>query len=718
MSYLDTNKYCFCGTGKKLKFCCKDIVADLEKIVKMLRGKQFVAARETIDRALEAHPDRASLWSLKVEVLGLDNRADEQRQCAEQFARIAPNNPIALCYAAKYRLQDLAEADLEQAEPDWIEDELRQSCQWMHQALANSSEGVTSPMVPKTLSILADMLRNFGYILPAIEHLKLLYMMNQSEDNFDRLGQLLSNPELPLAEKIPLELPKRVDWVEWKDDYQRALKLFYLGGITTAVELVESLLDRHETHPVLLRARAAMRCLLPNPELTRAACRDVIENVDVPLEAAVEAGALLAALTPRSENTSFLAKVSFEVHDVARVLEALQASRRIVLSTEFRPPVKAAFQLLDREDTATEEAVTMDNLPRVRAEGVLFGKETDRDARLEFIVRREDLEDVKGVIVQMCQPHLAHASEEPAANDGFDEILGTPMLPEHASPEVKAAAVCETIKSAFVDRWCLRPHELLDDKTPLEASQDRKYRRPLAGLLQSICHHWLTSPESPDEAFIYEHLHLPAPTTRKLKPGEVAKLPLTQMMFVDADSLSDDDLATAALRSMDVGLRKLVLRFGRLLEARPTSSECSKLPLVLTMMAHAETNHAQAYAYLGKARELAEGREIPVGYFLVEQLRHAIAMGDSELRNSVFDELKRDGHLEDPEVQQMLAQLMQRLRRTGLVESETPADVGGASGQEEAVAASGSLWTPDTASVPADAELGANKPGIWLPGMD
>ena len=38
------------GTGKKVKFCCPDFVSELEKIERMLDGKQFVACLQHIDQ--------------------------------------------------------------------------------------------------------------------------------------------------------------------------------------------------------------------------------------------------------------------------------------------------------------------------------------------------------------------------------------------------------------------------------------------------------------------------------------------------------------------------------------------------------------------------------------------------------------------------------------------------------------------------------------------
>ena len=59
---------CPCGSGKKIKFCCKDIISDIERIERMLRGEQRTAAIEKINKLLEKHPDRPALMSLKAQV--------------------------------------------------------------------------------------------------------------------------------------------------------------------------------------------------------------------------------------------------------------------------------------------------------------------------------------------------------------------------------------------------------------------------------------------------------------------------------------------------------------------------------------------------------------------------------------------------------------------------------------------------------------------------
>ena len=62
---------CPCGSGKKIKFCCKDIITDIERIERMLQGEQRTSALDKIDKLLEKHADRPALLSLKAQTLSL-----------------------------------------------------------------------------------------------------------------------------------------------------------------------------------------------------------------------------------------------------------------------------------------------------------------------------------------------------------------------------------------------------------------------------------------------------------------------------------------------------------------------------------------------------------------------------------------------------------------------------------------------------------------------
>ncbi len=56
---------CPCGSGKKVKFCCSDLVGDIEKIHRMIEGDQPRAALRHAEQTLAKHPRRASVLDLK-----------------------------------------------------------------------------------------------------------------------------------------------------------------------------------------------------------------------------------------------------------------------------------------------------------------------------------------------------------------------------------------------------------------------------------------------------------------------------------------------------------------------------------------------------------------------------------------------------------------------------------------------------------------------------
>ena len=74
---VDLYKPCPCGSGKKIKFCCRDIANDLERIQRMIEGEQRLAAIEKIDSVLKKHPKHSALLMLKAEALEIQGRKKE-----------------------------------------------------------------------------------------------------------------------------------------------------------------------------------------------------------------------------------------------------------------------------------------------------------------------------------------------------------------------------------------------------------------------------------------------------------------------------------------------------------------------------------------------------------------------------------------------------------------------------------------------------------------
>src|SRR5262245_49840541 len=92
---VDPYALCPCGSGKKLKFCCSDLVGEIEKIHRMTEGEQPRAALRHVEQTLATHPGRASLLDLKATLeLSLDE-IDSARDTVTKFVAANPDSPTA-----------------------------------------------------------------------------------------------------------------------------------------------------------------------------------------------------------------------------------------------------------------------------------------------------------------------------------------------------------------------------------------------------------------------------------------------------------------------------------------------------------------------------------------------------------------------------------------------------------------------------------------------
>ena len=125
---IDPYSPCPGGTGKKIKFCCSDLHAELDKIQRMLEGEQRAACLEHIERSKANTPDRACLLSIKAMLeaqLGNETKAEDDGHASREVSRQpgcpgraghASRQPRATV-AAVNLLQDALEKCTEQIPP-------------------------------------------------------------------------------------------------------------------------------------------------------------------------------------------------------------------------------------------------------------------------------------------------------------------------------------------------------------------------------------------------------------------------------------------------------------------------------------------------------------------------------------------------------------------------------------------------------------------------
>jgi predicted Zn-dependent protease len=92
---LDVYSPCPGGTGRKIKFCCPDFLAELEKIDRMVEGEQYQACLDLARRLMEKSPNRACLMATECLMARMADRLEEAEAAAARFLEAHPENPLA-----------------------------------------------------------------------------------------------------------------------------------------------------------------------------------------------------------------------------------------------------------------------------------------------------------------------------------------------------------------------------------------------------------------------------------------------------------------------------------------------------------------------------------------------------------------------------------------------------------------------------------------------
>ena len=93
---IDPYSPCPGGTGKKVKFCCSDLVMELDKVQRMLDGEQMVACLDYVRKLDEKFPGRACLQSIRVSLEDSVGDPEAAETTLAAFLKQNPDNAVAL----------------------------------------------------------------------------------------------------------------------------------------------------------------------------------------------------------------------------------------------------------------------------------------------------------------------------------------------------------------------------------------------------------------------------------------------------------------------------------------------------------------------------------------------------------------------------------------------------------------------------------------------
>ncbi len=719
---VDSYAICPCGSGKKIKFCkCKDSVGELDRVLKMVEGGQVVPALDRLATVLQEHPDAA--WALAIRGrLLLDLREygslDEN---ADRFIRLQPSNPLALTQRAAAQL---------------FQGKVDQATESILEALTESGRNVDS-FVLDVASVLAYSLAQQGVFMTARVYATLAMMASGYEGGQTAVSVLRQMNSAPVINQLlksnPTEIRRPAD-VDWGERYDEASTLLHNNKVVLAQSKFESLRRSNPNEPAVLSGLLTCAIWRGDTDAQSQLLGKLATCDNLDFEQRVQFRAMSALVDPQTPELSVeVLKFSTDIDKVDEIEMAFAADARFVaLPSDMLAGMRASeediaprsgYQILDRDKPDSLESLPpVDEVPEAIAVVFIYGKQTDREARIEVQdVRRENAEDVRTRISaaigdkQLQEESgdslpLLVACQPPVAMIRFQ---AKPAEAEKLQAELTAARMPGAIASA--------PLPILGGKSLSElAGDDSKLLERTA--VMRVVESYDSIAAKGDEliAEVYKLAGLEPLPPIKPSDTEIETLAGEDLNRVDPTGLNPESLVYLLQRAQQISATPAVRRFAkRLIEADLDEQQQPMRMLAYVTLVNASEKTEDALGTLEQAKAFAETHGLSTANLLLSEVGLRLSAGDGEGFQKAIETLSTR-HGNDPEI---MAQLQQLLMAYGLIGPDgAPRSRGGAAAAPAAAVsqpASGGLWTPDGGSAPpaeSAAEGGGNK--LWIPGMD
>jgi len=679
---MEINSYTPCpgGKKKKLRFCCRDLMKDIDKIWRMADGEQYQAALRHVDQLLvrPQFADRACLMAIRAELLEELGKVEEFCHHAQRFVEKHPDSPVAWAECA---LAHISRADVPLA-VDAVQDALER--------MGDQCES----RVLISMHQLAQLLLFSGHFhaarcmwLACADVARRAGLPEAFEKFLQHVHRVDRASNAPPLVKAGFQWRAAPEDAPWKARFDELLPAMNRHCWRRAARGLAELIEQVPDSPVLWHDLALLRIRLADTAGAIEALKRQAQ-CEESLEDAVEAETLAMLLQddPLGDAWEEYA-ITWTVRDPEPLHEALLSDRQVRMlpvSDDMRPedgsPLpKLAAILLDRPPLDSPEEITPENLPRVLAVLHLFGRQTDRPARLELLeIYSSELDQVVEYLRRLGGEHLEADFERKTTGkiSAVAAMLQSRWFAPRGTNEEHFSRIGEEYRRHVIcEHWPQMPLGLFDGRTPEAVADDPSCRRKLLAAIL-LLDQWVNGD---DFLFDFNQLRqrLGLPTLEPIRPapGEVKTLPPVRLRRVEPEGLSDD--------SARMGL------------ARDAES------------------YEEASQHLDVLSEMLPTGDTLKGQLEVLRLQLAARHGEAEEVRRLMDVIPRE-YQHDPDV---IRELFRALIALGILRPDgTPARPPRApqpAPQQAEQASANELWTPDTE--PSDSSAGGSSGGLWTP---
>lgn len=714
---VDGYKICPYGTGKKLKFCCKDGAADFEKLQKFAGAGQWAVLLQQTELLDQKTPGRPCVLAEKCHAEMASSKLEAALKTAHDLIRLHPQNPSG--YALR------AECVTALGDNPWQAIDDLQTAQELD---GPAPCGLIDPVMMNVAAYLV----HIGLAVPGAMHLQQLSRRGDMGEVARRqFIEFCREEAIPPAARQPLATLEAPDEVEWEDEYAAAEDQFLLGSWRESLRLAGALAAKFPDEPAIVWLQALSQAALGDLHAHEAFAR-VSASPKADLKLALLAEMLRRSTERVSESNSYGVKSwNWPIRDGEALRTALLSDRHwlarpvnpAVWTERDETPPELAGVLLDRAAVPGETPNAFEDLPTPLGNFFLYGKRTDKEAMLTIV--GAETADLTAFVAALQAKHgaLLGAVEEKVdpANRLLKRIHATRcdrIIDPQLDPTKVRDFLAAGMRKQYVEIWAKQPWPELDGKSPADVKDDPRQRRVVWGL---ILGQWLFDDEFAQAYSFAEFLDVigfPAPTAEDLTGFDAERPGLVELCLLDPAAMSTETIAKAWVMADSLSLNALAWRLGNAFAARETEKfseqEEQIFSMVCATLARLNTGRDDAAykKFLTLGRGLKRSVIAPWQWDLLE-IRGAIMSGDQvgggDHLNRFAGKYQRD--------QRAMQGLMGMLQQMG-IQVRGP-EGSPAAAQGAAAPAPSKLWTGGAApapSAPAAAPPPEKKSALWVPG--
>ncbi len=710
---LDPYSLCPCGSGKKVKFCCNEIVDEMQRILSMRQNNQLHMALQALSQLRKSlkpgHPGEIWVRTTEATILLEDNQLDLAKTAVAEALTAIPDNPQLLALSALTTM---------------IADGYAASRELIDRAFQEASE--QRSLLSHLAILLTQHFMEESKIMAARQHLCLAVRYSTDPAQLvERLVAFDVDQSLPYWLRTDYFLKSVEVPEERQADYARARELEICGCYQLAANAFETLANRDPENSDLWYNTAL--CLAWSGDVQgaieafgEAACTQ--QDFDEAVEC--ETLCQMLELTDPEEGIE-VSRTVFRVGSAAKLLTNWEDQSRIVPSdegdAEETPEIAGVFNLLDRPAlTGAEVSADLEesSIPQVLGELTVINADPSSEESAVVLFEyggRQPLDEQIPFILDSSAGELEQDGESQTISTIPSEVYDLHHhwdLPNETPVHVFHQLERRRWERTVQEVWPNMPLAALDGKTPLEAVGDDENKIELSAsinTLEAICDqrgYYF------DAAPLREQLKLAAPALLEVSAEtEVAMFPLPRLRRVVLKDLTDEQMRQVTQRALATHVSALCYDVCKEALSRSdflSDEEQSSLYSGLVGLCRNRFDREEALEWLQKGRAFDEQRDEPLEKLVTWDLREASVRAwdpDDEEGRRLLLRLWEHTSVKLPFLRSVLEQLVQTLH------IDPPWDGSVIQTADVSSAAAGGVWTPDS-------EPAQEKSKLWLPGQD